>query len=172
MPIHFSDLNMVPEVAGLKSALIVPCNLCPAVAVAVKAKKPFMQLFKSLFKSAPFEMYIKALQSRLAEGGVSTTVFRSSLYHQWFLCMWTAGRRKKLRKHARPYDAVVVLGCDSATETVRAAVRSCDCKVVEGMKVAGIMNAQLRIQLPCNVSFDDCRIVPISGKKQEERLPS
>ena len=172
MPIHFSELNVTSEAAGLKSALIVPCNLCPAVTLAVREKKPFMQFFKSFFRSAPFEAYIAALQSRLAEIGVSTTVFRSRIYHQWFLCMWTAGRRKKLRKHARPYDAVVVLGCDSATETVRDAVKSCDCKIVEGMEVAGIMNARLSFELPCNVSFADCRVVPICGKKTNPSRPS
>jgi hypothetical protein len=172
MPIHFTELSVASDVAGLKSALIVPCNLCPAVTVAVREKKPFMQFFKSFFRSAPFEAYINALQSQLAELGVSTTVFRSRLYHQWFLCMWTAARRDKLRKHARPYDAVVVLGCDSATETVRDAVESCDCRIIEGMEVAGIMNAQLSFQLPCNLTFEDCRIVPISGKNRNQSLPS
>jgi hypothetical protein len=66
------------------------------------------------------------------------------------------------------YDAVVVLGCDSATETVRDAVKSTDCKVIEGMEVAGIMNAQLKFHLPCNVSFDACKIVPISRQKKQE----
>ena len=172
MPIHFNELNVASQVAGLKSALIVPCNLCPAVTVAVKEKKPFMRLFKSLIKSAPFEAYIEALQSRLAENGIKATVFRSNLYHQWFLCMWTARRRNRLRNHARSYDAVVVLGCGSAAETVREAVKSYDCKVIEGLEVAGIMNAQLSFQLPCNVSFENCRIVPISAKAQKESLPS
>jgi len=36
MPIHFNDLDVVSEVAGLSSALIVPCNMCPAVTVAEK----------------------------------------------------------------------------------------------------------------------------------------
>jgi hypothetical protein len=84
-----------------------------------------MQFFRSFFASAPFERYIKALQVRLAEKGVDTQVFRSRLYHQWFLCMWTAGRRKKLRKAANQHDAVVVLGCDSATETVRVSFENC-----------------------------------------------
>jgi hypothetical protein len=130
-----------------------------------------MQFFRSLLKSAPFEQHIRALQSRLREKGVNTKVFRSSLYHQWFLCMWTSGRRKKLHRHASQYDAVIVLGCDSATETVRAAVESTDCKVIEGMETSGIMNAQLRFHLPCNVSFDDCRIVPISRQKSKETMP-
>ena len=77
MPIHFNDLNVVSEVAGLSSALIVPCNMCPAVTVAVRERKPFMQLFRSFLKSAPFEQYMKALQSRLRKNGVSTKVFKS-----------------------------------------------------------------------------------------------
>ena len=162
MPIHFNDLDVISEAAGLKSALIVPCNMCPAATVAVREKKPFMQLFRSLLKSLPFEQYSRELQSRLCEQGVDTKVFRSNLYHQWFMCMWTSAQRKKLQEAVKLYEAVIVLGCDSATETVSDAVRSTDCKVIEGMEVTGIMNATLRFHLPCNVSFDDCKVIPIS----------
>ncbi len=165
MPIHFNDLDVISEISGLSSALIVPCNMCPAATVAVREKKPFMQLFRSLLKSAPFEEYIRTLQSQLQIKRVNSKVFRSNLYHQWFLCMWTSGQRKKLKKHAKQYDAVIVLGCDSATETVRDSVESTGCKVIEGMEVAGIMNAILRFHLPGNVSFEDCKIVPISQQK-------
>ena len=167
MPIHFKDLDVVSEVAGLSSALIVPCNMCPAATVAVREKKPFMQFFRSLLKSLPFEQYIRELQSRLNEQGVSTKVFKSNLYHQWFMCMWTSAQRKKLQVAAKQYEAVIVLGCESATETVRDSVKSTDCKVIEGMEVTGIMNATLRFHLPCNVSFENCRIIPISRQKKE-----
>jgi hypothetical protein len=170
MPIHFDDLDVVSEVAGLSSALIVPCYMCPAATVAAREKKPFMRFFRSFLKSAPFEQHIRELQSRLREKGVNTEVFRSSLYHQWFLCMWTSARRKKLERHAKKYEAVIVLGCESATETVRDAVKSTDSKVIEGMEVAGIMNATLKFRLPCNVSFEDCKIIPISQQKKEGDL--
>ena len=170
MPIHFNDLDVVSEVAGLSSALIVPCNMCPAVTVAVREKKPFMQFFRSFMKSVPFEQHIKALQSRLREKGVNTKVFKNYIPHQWFLCMWTSRRRKKLQKYAKQYEAMIVLGCDSATETVRDLVKSTDSKVIEGMEVAGIMNAKLRFHLPCNVSFEDCKITPISQQKKEEAM--
>ena len=170
MPIHFNDVDVVSEFAGLSSALIVPCNMCPAVTVAEREKKPFMQLFRSFLKSAPFEEYLRELQSRLREKGVNTKVFKSIPYHQWFMCMWTSGKRKKLQKCAKQYDAVIVLGCESATETVRDVVKSIDCKVLEGMKVTGIMNAQLRFHLPGNVSFENCKIVPISEHKKEEDM--
>jgi hypothetical protein len=170
MPIHFNDLDVVSEVAGLSSALIVPCNMCPAVTVAVREKKPFMKFFGNFLKSAPFEQYVRGLQSRLGDNGVNTRVFRSIPYHQWFMCMWTSKKRKKLQRCAKQHDAVVVLGCKSATETVRDAVKSAGCKVIEGMEVAGIMNAQLRFHLPGNVSFDNCKIVPISHQKKEKDM--
>ena len=157
MPIHLHDLDVVSQAAGVDSALIVPCNLCPAVTVAVNQKQPFMKLFRSVLKSAPFERYIKDLQSRLSDSGVTTKVFKSNIYHQWFLCMWTDRRRRKLQKQAKQYDAVIVLGCDTANETVRDAVEPTGARVIEGMQVAGLMNAKLSFQLPANISFKDCR---------------
>jgi len=81
MPIDFSDSDVVSEIGGVSSALVVPCTMCPAATVAVREQKPFMQLFRNPFKSAAFEQYIKALQSRLAVNGVRTEVFNSRLYH-------------------------------------------------------------------------------------------
>lgn len=167
MPIHFGDLDVVSEIEGVRSALIVPCTMCPAVTVAVREQEPFMKLFRSIFKSAPFERYISALRSRLADKGVRTEVFESRLYHHWFLCMWTAGRRAKVRRRAREHDAVIVLGCDSATETVREAAEGAGCKLIEGMKVSGIMNAQLKFRFPDKFCFEGCTIVPISGQPRQ-----
>jgi hypothetical protein len=98
MPIHFEDLDVVSEVSGLKSALIVPCNMCPAVTVAVREEKPFIQLFKNFLRSVPFEQYIMDIQSQLKEKGLNTKVFKSNIPHQWFMCMWTSSQRKKLTK--------------------------------------------------------------------------
>jgi len=168
MPIEFNDLDVVSKVTGLSSALIVPCNMCPAVSVAIREDKPFMKFFRSFVKSAPFKQYIRTLQSRLSQKGLKTKVFKSTLYHQWFLCMWPSGQRKKLQKYAKKYEAVIVLGCDSATETVRDSIKSAGCKLIEGMEVAGFANAKLKFHLPGNVSFKDCKIIPMSHRKKEE----
>jgi hypothetical protein len=162
MPIYLEDLDFVSEVAGLPSALIVPCNMCPAVNVSVRSGRPFMQLFGNFLRSPPFEQYIKSLQSRLNEKGVSTGVFKSAIPNQWFLCMWTAGRRRKLSHQAKQYQALVVLGCASATATVRDAVSPTGPKVIEGMKAAGFMNAKMNFHLPGNITFEDCKVTPIS----------
>jgi hypothetical protein len=168
MPIHLNDVDVIPDVVGLRSALIVPCNMCPAVTVAVREDKPFIQFFKGLLKSDPFERHITALQSRLGEKGVSTKVFRSDLPHQWFVCMWPSGRRNKLRKQAQQHDAAIVLGCDTATETVRDSLESTGCKVIEGMEVIGFMNAKLKVRWPCDVVFEDSKVIPMSQRRHEE----
>ncbi len=167
MPLHFDDLDVISEVEGLSSALIVPCIMCPAATVAIREEKPFLKFHRSFFKSSPLEQYLSVMQSRLKERGVNTKVFKNRLYHHWFMCMWTSLRRKKLKKYAKQYDAVIVLGCSSATETVRDAVKSTNCKVIEGMELKGIMNAKLSFSLPGNLSYDDCKITPISRQKGE-----
>ena len=160
MPIHFEDRDVSSELAELRSALIIPCIMCPAATVAIRQNRPFMRFFRSPLKSAPLEEYLEALKTRLGEKGIDAKVFRSASYHQWFMCMWTARRRRKLARQARRYDAVIVLGCDSATETVRAAVPE-GVKVIEGMRTVGIMNGRLSLRLPDKLVFDGCKVVPI-----------
>ena len=169
MPIHLHDLDVVSQAAGVSSALIVPCNMCPAVTVAINHKQPFMKLFRSWLKTAPFEQYIEDLQSRLTEKGVTTKVFKSPIYHQWFVCMWTSGRRRKLRKAAEKYDAVISLGCDTANETVRDAVKPTGARVIEGMEVAGLMNAKMSLSAKGDISFKDCTIIPLSQSKKSQQ---
>lgn len=166
MPLHLEDVDIASELEGLNSALIVPCNMCPAATVAVREGKPFIQFFRYFLKSAPFEQHIRSLQTLLKGKGLKTKVFKSSLPHQWFLCLCTLGRKKKLHKYAKQYEAVIVLGCGSATETVRDAVKSTNCKVIEGMKVGGITNATLTFSSPCNISFENCKIISISQESK------
>jgi len=168
MPIHFDDLDVVSQAKGSSSALIVPCNICPAATIAAREKRPFLKLFSNFLKSAPFENYLVALQDRLAKHGVRTKVFRNNLPHQWFLCMWPAARQKKLRRYAQHYETVIVLGCESATETVRDSIQNNSCRVIEGMRTTGIMNTKLCFTLPANISFQDSRIIPFSSEQKEK----
>jgi len=167
MPIHLADMDVAAETEGLRSALIIPCYMCPAVTVAARENKPFLQFFSHFLKSPPFEKQIEALQAALREKGAEAKVFKSRLIHQWFLCMWTAGRRRQLKRQLYGYDAAIVLGCDSATETVRELVEDNGCKVIQGMEVVGFMNAKMSFGWPGDISFEDCKIVPISRQKTE-----
>lgn len=161
MPMHMEDLDVVSQLEGVASALIVPCRMCPAVSVADRTNRPFMQFFRSLFKSPPLEAYLQSLQNKLKEHGIESDVFGCTMYHQWFMCMWTYGIRKKLSRKAGQYDAVIVLGCNSATVTVADAVEPLGLKVVEGMIPIGIMNGKMRFKFPLTIAVEDTKVVPL-----------
>ena len=62
------------------------------------------------------------------------------------------------------------MGCNSATETVSDSVTLTGCKVIEAMQLSGIMNAKLKFDFPCNISFEDCKVIPISQQTKEEDM--
>lgn len=164
MPIHLNELDVVPEVEGLGSVLIVACNMCAGASLAMKENRPFIQFFRNLLKSPPLERYIRRLQSQLSEKGVKTKKFEGGVIQQFFLCLWTSRQRNKLQTYAKEYEAVIVLGCDSAIKTVSDSVKGSDCHVIKGMEVAGIMNTKPKFYLPCNISFESSEIIPICDR--------
>ena len=98
--------------------------------------------------------------------GIRTSVFRSNLLHQFVLCMWTGGRRRQLSERAGRFEAVVVLGCEAAVQTVRNALEPTECRVIPGMKSEGIMSIQPRLSLPCNISLDLEGVTPYIQAEQ------
>ena len=167
MPIHLEELDLVSEVEGVRSVLVVACNMCAGASLAMSENKPFLQFFKSLLKSPPLERYIGRLKSQFLEKGVKATKFKGGVIQQFFLCLWTSRQRNKLREYARQYDAVIVLGCDSAITTVCDSVKGIDCQVVRGMKVAGVMNTKTRFHLPCDISFEHSKVITMCDRHCE-----
>ena len=168
MPFYLDVVDVVPEVAGFESVLIVPCRFCPAASMAVRGNEPYIEFPRRSLKTAAYERLIKHTKNSLEEEGIETSVFKSSLVHQFVLCMWTSGRRKQLLERARNYDAVVVLGCEAAVQTVRNALESTNCQVVQGMTSEGIMSIQPRLSMPCNISLELEGVTPYT---YQETLP-
>jgi hypothetical protein len=164
MPIHLDELDITSEVEESSSALIVACNMCAGASLAMKENKPFIQFFRSLLKSPPLERYIERLQAQLSEMGIKTEWFRGGIIQQFFLCLWTSRQRGELQECAKEYKAVIVLGCDSAIDTICRSVEGTDCKVIRGMEVGGVMNTKPKFHLPCNISFEGSKIIPMCDR--------
>ncbi len=154
MPFYLKDRDISSDMAGVRSALVVPCRFCPAASLAVRERKPYIELFRKFLRTPSYESYIQGLKSSLESQEIRTGVFDSKLPHQFVLCMWTSGRREDLARHAPGFDAIIVLGCDAAVETVRYSVRSNDCGVIPGMEAEGIMNVIPILQFPFNVRLE------------------
>ena len=157
MPLYLNDVDVMDDIEGASSVLIVPCRMCPATSLSLRNNKAFL-------RSPALDEHIKKLKSGLEERGINTGVYLS---RQFLTCAWTSGERVKLLRRAKEYDAAIVLGCDSATESVRDALKSTDCKVIQGMEIAGIVNVKVRFHFPGTLSLEDSKIISTSHRKKE-----
>jgi len=170
MPIYLKDVDVVAEVANFQSALIVLCRFCPAASLAVRNDKPYIEFFRRLLKTEPYEELIDNMQSRLKKEGIKTSVFKGNLLN-YLICLWTSWGRKKLIKHASQFEAVVVMGCESAYESVQKILKSTNCQVFQGMESEGVLNAIPKVHLPFNISLEKFNVTPMiyQGKQSEKK---
>ena len=171
MPIYLKDVDVVPEVAKFQSALIVLCRFCPAASLAVRNDKPFIEFFRRLLKTEPYEELIDNMQLRLKKEGLKTGVFKGNLLN-YLICLWTSGGRRKFSKYASQFEAVVVMGCESAYESVQKFLKSTDCQVFLGMESEGVLNAIPKVHLPFNISLEKFNVTPMiyQGKQSEKEV--
>ncbi len=161
MPFYLKDRDVSSEVAGARRVLIVPCRFCPAASLAVRENEPYLELFRRFLRTGSFESYVRALRSRLEGNGIRTTVFDSRWPHQFVVCMWTSARRRELTRRAAEHDAVIVLGCEAAAETVRGCTKAIGSRVVLGMEAEGIMNVVPSLRFPFDVRLQVTGVTPV-----------
>lgn len=161
MPVYLKNIDDFEQLEMFESVLIVPCRFCPAASMAVSTNRPYFEFFRRFLQTAPYEELIDAIKSNLEEKGVKADVFKSRWLHQFVVCMWTSRRRKKLSNLARKYEAIIVLGCEAALDTVHDSVQSNTCNVFQGMRTEGIMGIKPRFELPCNISLDLNNVTPL-----------
>lgn len=152
MPLHLESIDASADLMHVSSVLIVSCPVCPQVSLAMQKNSPLIDFFKSGLKTRALEERIKEIRDPLEQCGVRTGVF--SMYLPLpTMCLWTEGQRKRLLKRAKSYDAVLVLGCDSATYTAQQALKDTSCKIIQGMRVIGITNATVKFQFPVTLDL-------------------
>ena len=168
MPFYLKKSDVFPQVAGLQSVLIVPCRFCPVASLAVREKKPYIELFRKFLRTEAYESFIQSLKRRLKDEGIKTGVFNSKLPHQFVACMWTSGRRRELAKRAAEFEGAVVLGCDAMVETVGDSIKATDCRVIQGMEIEGLMNVLPTVSFPFNISLGLQGITHVMKKESRE----
>lgn len=165
MPFYLEEIDIAPELSGCSSVLIVPCRFCPAVSAAVKNDAPYIEFFRRFLKTDSYERQIRALQLRLEKEGIRAKVFKSDSIYQFVLCMWPRGQRQKLLKEAMRHDAVVVLGCEAAVETVTESIKSSDRRVIHCMRTEGVINVIPKFRFPGNIWLKRISVTPLLLRK-------
>ena len=162
MPIYLKEKDDFPELNGYNSVLIVPCRFCPAASMAVAKKKPYFEFLRRFLKTGSYEELLNTIQTNLEQKGVKADIFKSRWPHQFVICMWTARRRNKLLKRARNYEAVVVMGCEAAVQSIYDVLETAPCKVFQGMRSEGIMAIKPTLGMPANISIELEKIIPFA----------
>jgi hypothetical protein len=151
MPLALKPKEIKTEFDGNKSVLIVACNVCPKMCLAAEQRKPYFSLL-GRSKDNPLKTYLQGIRSLLAHKGISSALFKAPIDTP--MCLWPLKSRRKLAEYARNYDAVAVVGCDSATATAKDSIASPDKNVIQMMDVAGIANFISRISFPFNIYLE------------------
>lgn len=153
MPVHLQPRDVSAELENVSSVLIVSCPVCPPMCLAMEKKSPFIEFFDRGLKTGAFESYIRSIREPLEQRGVLTDVY--SIYTPSpMMCLWMKSQEKRLLSHARNYDAVLVLGCDSAAHTARRALRNANCRVIQGMQMLGAANATVKVRFPLTIDLE------------------
>ena len=72
---------------------------------------------------------------------------------------FAARQHRRMRRRARGYEAVVVLGCESAKVSVERALEGMNCRVVIAMELTGLTNAVAKFQLPLTIDLAEKALV-------------
>jgi len=160
MPIRLEPRDVTADLETFNSVLIVSCPICPAASLAMEKNKPLIEFFKNGLKTEAFEDYVKSIREPLEQRGVRTDAFTMRVPHP-LMCLWTDGQRRRLLKRAKDFEAVLVLGCYSATHTAKETVKGADCQVFQGMQEIGLANATVKVRYPMRVELD---AHPLPGK--------
>ena len=153
MPVYLEPRDVTAELGDVESVLIVSCPVCPPMSLAMQKRKPFLELFKHGLDTGAFQDYVTSIREPLEERGVRTGVCTLRAPSP-IMCLWTEGQRRRLRKRAKSYEAVLVLGCDSATHTAKDALKDTGCQVFQAMRMMAMANATMRFRFPMTVDLD------------------
>ncbi len=153
MPIYLEPQDVIDDLRGFRSVLIISCPICPPMCVSIQQNKPFLEPLKHGAKTKAFEDYVASIRDALEKHGVRTDAF-TMRFPVPMMCLWTGRQRAKVLERARDFEAVLVLGCDSATYTAVDALREAKCKIFQGMQVKTITNATMAIRRPATVTLE------------------
>jgi hypothetical protein len=155
MPFALSPISINNQFDEFSSVLIVPCNICPRMCISVIEKQPYMDILAEYRRNNFFLKYLNSLKTHLKQKGIRTQIFRTSILTP-AMCLWSLQLRKRLSAELDKYDAVAVIGCESAVSTVAGAVLSQNkCRIIQMMRTEGIANFIQTISLPFTIRLEE-----------------
>lgn len=106
-----------------ESILFVVCGVCPKMCMSVQQNRPYFSPGRLFGKKDFFDEYIAGLRKKFEDKGLRTDVFKNKKLNS-MMCLWPQDQRDMLLKYSKKFQAVAVIGCQSAVFTVKDSIQS------------------------------------------------
>ena len=159
MPLALSLVPIDRQFDGCRSVMFVACNVCPRMHFAWEHHERLFSPAMLLGREDSFDRHLKELQLDAERRGQRSGVFRTSRASA--ACLWSTALARKFRRAGAGFDAIGVVGCESAVRTVSQVFP--DKRVVQLVRVEGIANFTLRTTWPLTVEIIAATQIPREG---------
>ncbi len=157
MPLALELVPLGSQFAGKKAVLFVACPICPRMHIQHLAGEPLYSWGTALGKRDAFHRHMTSLVERARAAGATAAWHRTPALSA--ACLWTEADCERLRRKAQAFDAVGVVGCESAAATV---ARAAPGKAIAQLaRVTGIANFTLRARLLLRYDIVAAASVPL-----------
>lgn len=150
MPLALTPIPSIDQFESAQIVLIVPCHGCPRMCIAAERGKPFMNIGRR--ETDAFHAYIDEIRQAIAAQRKTATVMKTPATSP-MMCIWPHRVRDRLATISTSYDAIGVIGCESAVAKVAGAVSISRDAIVPLSRTVGIANFLSKIDLPFSITL-------------------
>ena len=147
MPLYMKPAPIDASIYSHESLLFVVCEVCPKMCMSVQQDRPYFSPGRLFGRKDFFDEYIKELRKKFEDKGLSTDVYKNKKLNS-MMCLWPQNQRDMLSKYSKKFQAVAVIGCQSAVFTVKDSMQSQNKKIYPMMQVEGIANFKTKMEFP------------------------
>ena len=157
MPLALTPVPVDRQFDGCRSVMFVACNICPRMHFAWEGREPLFSPAMLLGKKDGYQRHLKGLWRDALGRGQQSAIFKTSSTTAG--CLWSTGLVEKFRRAGADYEAIGVVGCESAVRTVQQIFP--DKRIVQLVRVEGIANFTLRTRWPLRIEIVAAAQIPL-----------
>jgi hypothetical protein len=147
MPLYMEPAPVDSSIYLSESVLFVVCEVCPKMCMSVKQSRPYFSASRLFGKGDFFDEYIAGLRKNFELKGLRTSVFKNKKLNS-MMCLWPQKQRDVLLEYSKKFQAIAVIGCQSAVFTVKDSLKSRNIKIYPMMRAEGIANFKTKMGFP------------------------
>jgi hypothetical protein len=157
MPLALKMMPVDRQFDGCGAVMFVACNVCPRMHFAWERHEPVFSMAMLFGKESGLQRHLDLLRLEAQSRGQQSAIFPTPAATAG--CLWSSALAEKFGRAGAQYEAIGVIGCESAVKTVSQVFP--DKRIVQLVQVEGIANFTLRTKWPMRVEIIAASQVPL-----------